>query len=74
MELIKKQWNKKDVEEFDEFLYENRLEDKIDFTKREYLDDLYTRLKLYKNDMSEETVKYANILFKYCERNYINKN
>ena len=34
MELNKKQWNQKDVEEFDKFLYKNRLEDKIDFTKR----------------------------------------
>ena len=34
MELVKENWNKKSTEDFDKFLYENRLEDKIDFTKR----------------------------------------
>lgn len=33
MDLVKDTWNKKDVESLDKFLYDNRLENKIDFTK-----------------------------------------
>lgn len=46
----------------------------IDFTKEENLKELYIKLKLYKNEMSEETLKYCKKLFKYCVQNYINKN
>ena len=52
----------------------DRCFEEIDFTNQDSLHDLYTRLKLYKNEMSEETLKYASKLFKYCEENYINKN
>ena len=34
MELIKEKWNKKDIDELNKYLYDSRLEDKIDFTKR----------------------------------------
>ena len=51
----------------------DRCFEEIDFTKKENLKDLYTKLKLYKNEFMEETLVYASKLFKYCEKNYINK-
>ena len=51
----------------------DRCFEEIDFTKKENLDYLYTKLKLYKNDFKEETLKYIAKLFKYCVDNYINR-
>lgn len=45
----------------------------IDFQNIEDLKDLYTELKLYKNQMNNETIKYYNTLFKYCIEEYIEK-
>ena len=45
----------------------------IDFGNIEQLKDLYTKLKLYKKDMSDKTVKYYNKLFKYCIEEYVDK-
>lgn len=45
----------------------------IDFKNIEELKDLYTKFKLYKNEMNIETVKYYNTLFKYCIEKYIDK-
>ena len=52
----------------------DRCFEEIDFTSRDSLHDLYTKLKLYKNEFMKETLEYASKLFKYCEENYINKN
>lgn len=46
----------------------------IDFENIEELKDLYTKLKLYKKDMSDKTIKYYNKLFKYCIEKYVDKN
>ena len=46
---------------------------KINFKSLSDLQDLYTKLKLYKREMSKETIKYYNKLFKYCTDNYISK-
>ena len=35
------------------------------------LKDLYTKFKLYKNEMCKETIKYYNTLFKYCIEKYV---
>lgn len=43
----------------------------IDFKNMDELKDLYTKFKLYKNEMSKETIKYYNKLFKYCIEKYI---
>ena len=51
----------------------DRCFEEIDFTKEENLKDLYIKLNLYKNEMSNETKKYSSKLFKYCLENYINK-
>lgn len=51
----------------------DRCFEEIDFTKEENLKDLYIKLNLYKNEMSDETKKYSSKLFKYCLENYINK-
>lgn len=45
----------------------------IDFKNLDELRTLYTKLKLYKSCMSLKTIKYYNILFKYCTREYIDK-
>ena len=45
----------------------------IDFENIEELKDLYTKLKLYKKDMSDKTIKYYNKLFKYCIEKYVDK-
>lgn len=46
----------------------------INFENIEDLKDLYTKLKLYKNEMNDKTIKYYNKLFKYCIEKYIDKN
>ena len=46
----------------------------INFQNIEDLKDLYTKLKLYNNDMSNETIGYYNTLFKYCIENHVDKN
>ena len=46
---------------------------KINFKSIDDLKDLYTKLKLYKNEMSSKTVKYYNKLFKYCIEKYVDK-
>jgi len=45
----------------------------INFEDIEELKDLYTKLKLYKKDMSDKTIKYYNKLFKYCIEKYVDK-
>lgn len=45
----------------------------INFEDIEELKDLYTKLKLYKNEMNSKTIKYYNKLFKYCIEKYIDK-
>lgn len=45
----------------------------INFQSIDDLQDLYTKLKLYKKEMNPETVKYYNKLFKYCIDQYIEK-
>lgn len=45
----------------------------INFENIEDLKDLYTRLKLYKNEMSKKTISYYNKLFKYCIENHVEK-
>ena len=45
----------------------------IDFKNIEELKELYTKFKLYKNEMCKETIKYYNTLFKYCIEKYIEK-
>lgn len=46
----------------------------INFENIDELKDLYTKFKLYKNEMSEKTIKYYNKLFKYCIEEYVDKN
>jgi len=46
---------------------------KIDFENLEELKKLYNKLKLYKKDMDQKTIKYFNKLFKYCIDKYIDK-
>ena len=43
----------------------------IDFENIEELKHLYTKLKLYKDEMNKETIKYYNKLFKYCIEKYV---
>lgn len=45
----------------------------INFENIEDLKALYTKLKLYKNEMSKKTINYYNKLFKYCIENHIEK-
>lgn len=45
----------------------------INFENIEDLKDLYTKLKLYKNEMSKKTINYYNKLFKYCIENHVEK-
>lgn len=45
----------------------------INFNSVEELKDLYTKLKLFKKEMSSNTIKYYNRLFKYCIDEYIEK-
>ena len=45
----------------------------INFENIEDLKDLYTKLKLYKNEMSKKTISYYNKLFKYCIENHVEK-
>ncbi len=45
----------------------------IDFKNADELKELYTKLKLYSNEMCESTVKYYSKLFKYCIKEYIEK-
>ncbi len=45
----------------------------INFENIEDLKDLYTKLKLYKNEMCKKTINYYNKLFKYCIENHIEK-
>lgn len=51
----------------------DRCFENIDFKNIEDLKDLYTKLKLYKKDMCTKTIKYYNMLFKYCIEKYIEK-
>ena len=45
----------------------------INFENIEDLKDLYTKLKLYKNEMCKKTINYYNKLFKYCIENHVEK-
>lgn len=45
----------------------------INFKSISSLEELYTKLKLYKSDMEKSTIKYYNALFKYCIDEYIKK-
>jgi len=45
----------------------------INFENIEELKELYTKLKLYKKEMDDETIKYYNKLFKYCIEEYVDK-
>ncbi|MBQ2946564.1 MAG: D-alanyl-D-alanine carboxypeptidase [Bacilli bacterium] len=67
----------KSVSNVDKQILEKDLIDRcfqnINFENIEDLKDLYTRLKLYKNEMSKKTINYYNKLFKYCIENYIDK-
>ena len=45
----------------------------INFENIEDLKELYTKLKLYKNEMCKKTINYYNKLFKYCIENHIEK-
>jgi len=80
MELIKEKWNKKDIDELNKYLYDSRLEDKIDFTKRVVntnMEVLGIKLPFLKN-ISKEIIKgnYISYLdlnnFKYYECTVIN--
>ena len=62
----------KDKQQFEHDLID-RCFKKINFKDIEELKDLYNKLKLYKNDMDEKTIKYFNKLFKYCIDKYIDK-
>ena len=68
----------KSVDDVDKELLEKDLIDRcfqnINFENEDELKDLYTKIKLYKKDMSAKTIKYYNKLFKYCIEKYINKN
>ena len=68
----------KSVDDVDKELLEKNLIDRcfqnINFENEDELKDLYTKIKLYKKDMSAKTIKYYNKLFKYCIEKYINKN
>lgn len=67
----------KSVNNVDKEILEKNLIDRcfqsIDFENIEDLKDLYTKLKLYKNEMSKKTINYYNKLFKYCIENHIEK-
>lgn len=67
----------KSVSNVDKELLEKNLIDRcfqyINFENIEDLKDLYTKLKLYKNEMSKKTINYYNKLFKYCIENHIQK-
>lgn len=62
----------KDKEKF-EHDFIDRCFEKIDFKNLEDLKKLYNKLKLYKKDMSDKTIKYYNKLFKYCIDKYVDK-
>lgn len=49
----------------------DRCFESIDFKCLDELRDLYTRFKLYNNEMCSNTIKYYNKLFKYCIEQYI---
>lgn len=51
----------------------DRCFESIDFKNFDDLNELYTKLKLYKKEMSINTIKYYNTLFKYCIDEYIDK-
>ena len=67
----------KSVDDVDKELLEKDLIDRcfqnINFENIEDLKDLYTKLKLYKNEMCKKTINYYNKLFKYCIENHIEK-
>ena len=52
----------------------DRCFENIDFKNIEELKSLYTKLKLFKNQMSKETINYYNKLFKYCIEKHVDKN
>ncbi|MBQ9071732.1 MAG: D-alanyl-D-alanine carboxypeptidase [Bacilli bacterium] len=70
--LKKSSYTTKDKQQFEHDLIDRCFE-KIDFKNLDELKDLYTKLKLYKKDMDEKTIKYFNKLFKYCIDKYIDK-
>ena len=67
----------KSINNVDKELLEKNLIDRcfqnIDFENIEELKDLYMKLKLYKNNMSNKTINYYNKLFKYCIDEYVDK-
>ena len=67
----------KNINNVDKILLEkdfiDRCFESIDFKNINELKDLYTKLKLYKNEMNKETIKYYNKLFKYCIEEYVDK-
>ena len=67
----------KNVNDIDKETLEKDLIDRcfqnINFENIEDLKDLYTKLKLYKNEMSKKTISYYNKLFKYCIENHVEK-
>lgn len=65
-------YTKQDKEKF-EHDFIDRCFQSINFDNLEELQDLYTKLKLYKNEMNNTTIKYYNKLFKYCIEEYIDK-
>lgn len=65
-------YTKQDKEKF-EHDFIDRCFQSINFENLEELQDLYTKLKLYKNEMNNTTIKYYNKLFKYCIEEYIDK-
>lgn len=71
--LKKSSHTTKDKQQFEHDLIDRCFE-KINFKDLEELKGLYTKLKLYKKDMDEKTIKYFNKLFKYCIDKYIDKN
>ena len=62
----------KDKEKF-EHDFIDRCFREINFESLDELKDLYTKLKLYKQEMSLSTIKYYNKLFKYCIDEYVDK-
>ncbi len=49
----------------------DRCFESINFKSLDELQELYTKLNLYKSEMESKTIKYYNKLFKYCINEYI---
>ncbi len=56
-----------------EHAFIDRCFESINFKNSEELEELYTKLKLYRRDMERSTITYYNKLFKYCIDEYIEK-